>query len=80
MALHQSLDLHILIGGDKYRYHIRVIRQRVVSAASDNYAGFFIRKIFDRIKLRKEDLMVDRHIHICRVRISKGIRIHYQRI
>ena len=80
MAFHQSPDLHVLVGCNKYGYHVRIISQRVVSTASDNYAGFLVRKVFDRIKLRKEDLVVDRHIHICRVRISKGICIHYQGI
>lgn len=45
MAFHQSLDLHVLIGCNKYGYHVRIISQRVVSTASDNYAGFLVRKV-----------------------------------
>ena len=40
MAFHQSPDLHVLVGCNKYGYHVRIISQRVVSTASDNYAGF----------------------------------------
>ena len=80
-TLHDMIDAELHIGMDKDAQAVWMIGQCVICASADDNTGFLFCKIFDCLKLCKENLVVQRHIQKRSGTVTAdGIGIHYQRI
>ena len=78
ISAHDLTNTEIIVGIDEQIDDVGHIGERVVSAASDKYAGTFLCELLDRIELCKEYLLADRHIHEAGCVVTEGISIHNQ--